>query len=117
MEHIGEGRTHLLGVRIPDRVDERAELVAHGLGGHTGGGGLEVNMGRAADASVEGVALGHEGVGGHGSARGVSEKKDGGGAESTYGWLMWTGFVVFVEMRRGRLGVERERMGGARGRW
>ena len=37
--------------------------------------------------------------------------------KNTDGWFMWTGFVVFVEMRRGRLGEERERTGGARGRW
>ena len=54
MEHIGEGRTHLLGVRIPDRVDERAELVAHGLGGDAGGGGLEIHVALAAMAVVAG---------------------------------------------------------------
>ena len=62
--------THLLGFGVLDGVDEGGELVAHGLCGDAGGGGLEVDMARAADAGVEGVALGHEGVGRHRSARG-----------------------------------------------
>ena len=62
-----KGKTYLLRVWVLDRVDEGRELVTHGLGGDAGGGRLEIDMARAAYAGVEGVALGHEGVGGHGS--------------------------------------------------
>ena len=47
---------------ILDGGDQGTELVAHGLGGDTGGGCLEVDVTCAADAGVEGVAPGHEGV-------------------------------------------------------
>jgi hypothetical protein len=67
-EEIEEG-LHL-GVECPfgggvlDGGDETGDLVAHGLGRDAGGGGLEVDVGRPADTSVEGVAAGHE-RGGH----------------------------------------------------
>ena len=54
--------TDLARLGILDGGDQGTELVAHGLGGDAGGGGLEIDMGRAADAGVEGIALGHEGV-------------------------------------------------------
>lgn len=45
---------------VVDGGDETRYLVAHCLCGDAGGGGLEVDVGRAAGADVEGVAAGHE---------------------------------------------------------
>ena len=68
LEDRGEGvtGTHFPSLGILDGVDERGELIAHGLRGDTSGGRLEIDVGRAAYAGVEGVASGHEGVG-HGA--------------------------------------------------
>lgn len=47
--------THLPGSGVPDGADEMTDLVAHGLGGDAGGGGLEVNVTAAANAGIEGI--------------------------------------------------------------
>lgn len=54
----GEGRvdgTHLLGGGVLDGADETTDLVAHGLGGDAGGGGLEVDVTATANAGIEGI--------------------------------------------------------------
>lgn len=74
-EEIEEG-LHLgvecpLGSGILDGGDETGDLIAHGLGGDAGGGGLEVDVGRATDAGVEGVAAGHK------RGRHAGQRRDG----------------------------------------
>lgn len=59
------GETYLLGGGIVDGGDETADLVAHGLGGDAGGGGLEVDVAGATDPG-DGVGAGVEG--GHAGA-------------------------------------------------
>lgn len=60
-------RADLARLGILNRVDQGTELIAHSLGSDASGGRLEIDVGCAADASIEGVALRHEGVGGHGA--------------------------------------------------
>ena len=60
--------TYPLGCGILDGVDETTDLVAHGLGSDTSGGGLEVDVTAAADTGVEGVGAWCEGR--HCSGRG-----------------------------------------------
>ena len=54
------GDPYLLGGRVADGAYEVADLVAHGLGGDTGGGGLEVHLALTPQASR--VATWHERV-------------------------------------------------------
>lgn len=57
-ERVGErwtDVTHLLGSRVLDGGDETTDLVAHGLGGNAGSGGLEVDVTATANAGVEGI--------------------------------------------------------------
>lgn len=84
LNHLGDRGyggvgTHLLGLGILDGVDEGRELVAHGLGGDASGGGLEIDVGRAAYAGVEGLCPGHEGVGRHGTGRLIGGERMGAG--------------------------------------
>ena len=64
--------SYLSGCGVADGLDEVGDLVAHGLGCDAGGGGLEVHLALAAEASR--VASWHEGV--HDGAAG-----GGGGGE------------------------------------
>ena len=68
-----EAAQYLLRDGVADSLDEIAELVAHGLGRDTGGGGLEVEL--ALTAQTGRVATWHEGV--H-AAREKKEEKAGG---------------------------------------
>lgn len=54
----GQMRTHLLRSGVLDRADETTNLVAHGLGGDAGSGGLEVDVTAAANAGIERVGAG-----------------------------------------------------------
>lgn len=53
--------TDLLGCRILHCVDETTDLIAHGFGGDTSGGSLEVDVTAAADTGIEGVGAGCKG--------------------------------------------------------
>jgi hypothetical protein len=55
-----DGRTNLLGGRVVYGGDETTDLVAHGFGSYSSGGGLEINVARSANASIEGVTARHK---------------------------------------------------------